>query len=140
MHSKNTTNMMTIKDNIKEIIIIGSGNWGLTLACLFSSDHLVRVWTINRAQAEELKAKRNYHRPYFKYNIPEAIVIEEKYGSCFDPSSTLFIIAVPSSQVIVAFVVSILYCKIFNIPAFILIKHLVKDYICSNNVEKSVRA
>jgi len=42
------------------------------------------------------------------------------------------------SQVVVAFVVSILYCKILNIPAFILITRLVKDYICSNKVEESV--
>lgn len=41
-------------------------------------------------------------------------------------------------QVVVAFVVSILCCKILHIPAFILITRLMKDHICSNKVEEPV--
>lgn len=39
-------------------------------------------------------------------------------------------------QVVAAFVVSILYCKILHIPAFILVARLMKDRICSNRVEE----
>lgn len=84
---------------IGEIIIIGSGNWGLALAALFSKRHRVRVWTIDADLANTLNSNRREPGHYYKYPIPEKITIEEKYSEKFDEGSTLFIMAVPSSQV-----------------------------------------
>ena len=86
-------------DRIDEIVVIGSGNWGLALASLFAGRHPVRVWTIDAAMAEKLQVHR--HRPgdFYNYPILDSIVIEPKYATGFDESNTLVILAVPSSQV-----------------------------------------
>ncbi len=84
---------------IKEIIVIGSGNWGLALAVLFSKKHAVRVWTIDEALATRINEHRNEPGHFYNHPIPQKIKIEEKYASDFDESKTLFVMAVPSSQV-----------------------------------------
>ena len=84
---------------IDEIIVIGSGNWGLALASLFSEKYRTRVWTIDAATAEHLNANRKTPGYFYKYPILESVVIEEKYSGSFDQDKTLFIIAVPSGQV-----------------------------------------
>jgi len=84
---------------IKEIIFIGSGNWGLALASLFSRNRPTRVWTINPDLANQINANRDCPGDFYKCALPESIVVEEKYTCAFDEDSTLFIMAVPSSQV-----------------------------------------
>ncbi len=84
---------------IDNILVIGSGNWGLTLAGLFSKLLPTRVWTIDAATAKHLNAHRDDPRPLYPYAIPDAVVIEEKYAADFDPRRTLVILAVPSGQV-----------------------------------------
>ncbi len=84
---------------IEEIIVIGSGNWSLALAVLFSKNFPVRVWTIDGAMAEQINANRKKPGFFYKYPIPKSIVIEEKYTGSFDQEKTLVIMAVPSGQV-----------------------------------------
>jgi glycerol-3-phosphate dehydrogenase (NAD(P)+) len=83
---------------IEEVIVIGAGNWGLTLASLFSKTKPTRVWAVNAEAAEHLKAHRECVGDFFKYPIPTSVVIEEKYASSFDVRSALFIMAVPSKE------------------------------------------
>jgi glycerol-3-phosphate dehydrogenase (NAD(P)+) len=84
---------------IEEIIVIGSGNWGLALACLFSKNLPTRVWTIDKKLSEEINSHRDCPGDFFKYPLPESIIIEEKYSTDFEEDKTIFILAVPSSQV-----------------------------------------
>lgn len=85
--------------SIDEIIVIGSGNWGLALAVLFSKTQSVRVWAIDQPTAEKINANREMTGgEFFPYPIPAKIRIEAKYQSPFDPSRTLVVLAVPSSQ------------------------------------------
>ncbi len=84
---------------IEGIVIIGSGNWGLALATVFCSRHPVRVWTIDAATAADLRAHRTAGGAFHKHPLPDAITIEEKFTADVDPRTTLFILAVPSSQV-----------------------------------------
>ncbi len=84
---------------IEEIIVIGSGNWGLALASLFSKRLPMRVWTINKELAEQINSNRACPGNFFKYPVPKSIVVEEKYSSEFSEEKTLLILAVPSSQV-----------------------------------------
>jgi len=84
---------------VKEIIIIGSGNWGLTLASVFADNLSCRVWTLNAELAEQINQNRESPGGFFKYPLPKSLVVEEKYTNGFDENKTLFIFAVPSSQV-----------------------------------------
>ena len=84
---------------IDQIIVIGSGNWGLTLASLFSANRPTRVWTADRAIAEQINAHRDRPGDFYPYPVPEAVTVEPKYASDFDQATTLFILAVPSSTV-----------------------------------------
>ncbi len=84
--------------SIEEIIVIGSGNWGLALAVLFSKTKPIRVWAVDQAMAEKLNANRESAGVFFPYPIPAEISIEVKYQTPFDPSRTLVVLAVPSSQ------------------------------------------
>ena len=84
---------------IKQIIIIGSGNWGLALAKVFVQSRPVRVWTLNAELAETINASRDEVGPFFPYSLDESIGVEEKYSSPFEEDETLFVLAVPSSQV-----------------------------------------
>jgi len=84
---------------VDEIIVIGSGNWGLALASLFAKKRRVRVWTIDQEMADRLRANRAKPDLWHKHPIAESIVIEPKYSADFDEDRTLLILAVPSSQV-----------------------------------------
>ncbi len=85
--------------SIEKIIIIGSGNWGLALASVFSNCVPTKVWTIDSAMAEHINSNRENPGEFFKYPLPKSIIVEKKYGSSFDENQTLFIFAVPSSQI-----------------------------------------
>jgi glycerol-3-phosphate dehydrogenase (NAD(P)+) len=84
---------------IDGLIVIGSGNWGLTLGCLFSKTLPTRVWTIDAATARELNARRKSPGSLHPCPLPDGVVIEEKYAVDFDPTRTLIVLAVPSGQV-----------------------------------------
>jgi len=85
--------------SIKAIVVIGSGNWGLTLASLFSKCRPTRVWTIDAATATHLNANRADPSPSCQRSIPESLIVEQKYAADFDPQQTLVVLAVPSGQV-----------------------------------------
>ncbi len=84
---------------IEEVIVIGSGNWGLALAAVFSSSVRTRIWALDAPLAKSLNAARDQGDSPVPYPIPDDIVIEEKYTSDFDENSVLFILAVPSAAV-----------------------------------------
>ena len=85
--------------SIEGIIVIGSGNWGLTLASLFARTLPTRVWTIDEASAKQLHETRNAPTPTFPAALPASLIIEMKYAVDFDPRRTLLLVAVPSGQV-----------------------------------------
>ncbi len=84
---------------IEEVIVVGSGNWGLALAKVFSGAIKTRIWTLDAPLAKSLDNTRNGGESPVPYPIPDEIVIEEKYSSPFDEQSVLFILAVPSAVV-----------------------------------------
>lgn len=84
---------------ISQIIVIGSGNWGLALASLFARNVATRVWTVDAALAEQINAHRDRPGEFHPYPLDDSIVVEEKYSSAFDEQGTLIVLAVPSSQV-----------------------------------------
>lgn len=86
-------------DKITEIITIGAGNWGLALASVFSNCVPTKVWTIDSTMAEQINNNRENPGKFFKYPLAKSIIVEKKYHSSFDENQTLFIFAVPSSQI-----------------------------------------
>ena len=84
--------------SIEEIIVIGSGNWGLALATLFASKLRVRVWAIDQATARQLESQRDKPGHYHATPLPARLKIEVKYSEPFDQEKSLVILAVPSSQ------------------------------------------
>lgn len=83
---------------VDEIIVIGSGNWGLALAGLFAARHRVRVWTIDQATADALVTSRERSNVGQDKPLPASITIETKYTAPFNQTNALFILAVPSSR------------------------------------------
>jgi len=45
--------------SIDNIIVIGSGNWGLALGVLFSRTKPVRIWCVDQAKTDKLNAHRD---------------------------------------------------------------------------------
>mgnify|MGYP004009172973 CR=1 FL=1 len=45
-------------EELGKIIVIGSGNWGTTLAMVFSQRNKVYLWTINEQEAQEINKTR----------------------------------------------------------------------------------
>ena len=84
---------------IDQIVVIGSGNWGLALASLFSGNRPTRVWTVDQAMADAINAHRDRPGDFFPYPLPDSVAVECKYATAVDPAATLFILAVPSSIV-----------------------------------------
>ena len=85
---------------IDEIIVIGSGNWGLALASLFAANRPTRVWTIDQAIADQINTHRDRPGDFYIYPLPASLTVEPKYASDFDPETTLVILAVPSSRLV----------------------------------------
>jgi len=70
--------------SIEKIIIIGSGNWGLALASVFSNCVPTKVWTIDSAMAEHINSNRENPGEFFKYPLPKSIIVEKKYIICLE--------------------------------------------------------
>jgi len=85
--------------SVEQIVVIGSGNWGLALAGVFAGRKPVRVWTIDAETAQTLNSNRDQPGEFFTFCIADEIVIEQKYASDVDVRATLFVLAVPSGQV-----------------------------------------
>lgn len=85
--------------SLEELVVIGAGNWGLALACLFSKNLPTRVWTRDAARADDLNAHRDQPGQHYRFPIPAAVTVEQKFASDLNEERTLIIIAVPSGNV-----------------------------------------
>jgi len=79
------------------IIVIGAGNWGLTLANLFSKQNDVIIWTKTQEDAQKIK---NGEKSVVTLNITlnKEIIIEKKFSRKID-SNDIILIAVPSRKI-----------------------------------------
>jgi len=86
------------KKSSGKIIVIGSGNWGTTLALLFSQKNKVRLWTISRKEADAIN--RDGENKISLPGIPlnSNIIAEVKFSSSVKPNDIL-IIAIPSRKI-----------------------------------------
>lgn len=81
-------------DDLGKIIVIGSGNWGTTLAMLFSQKQNVYLWTIDQQEAEEINKTREVKfLPGIKLN--ENIIIEKKFTRQIQKNDVV-VTAIPS--------------------------------------------
>jgi len=79
------------------IYVIGSGNWGSTLAILFSKKNNVILWTINDEETAKINANRN-NLNGLDVSLPDNIIVETKFSRKIKPSD-IILIAVPSRKV-----------------------------------------
>ena len=77
-----------------KVVLLGSGNWGLAMASVFSQARPVVVWAKDEHELEN--ARKNLAANY-RYNA-EKLVLEVKYSRELSPDDIL-IVAVPSSLV-----------------------------------------
>ncbi|PID28245.1 MAG: glycerol-3-phosphate dehydrogenase [Candidatus Cloacimonadota bacterium] len=81
-----------------KIIILGAGNWGTALAICFSERKNVRLWTINKEEADKIN-KAGMNETFLPgINLPASITAEEKYASPIEEDD-IIILAVPSRKI-----------------------------------------
>lgn len=80
------------------IFILGSGNWGTTLALILSQKRDVTLWTIDEEEAKVIEDKREniYSLPGVK--LPRNIKVEKKYTTKIK-SNDILVVAVPSRKI-----------------------------------------
>lgn len=83
----------------KEAVIIGSGNWGTTLAVEFSHCCRVRLWTENREYSDAINKHRENRQFLPGVKLSRGIRVEPKFSSPLNPD-TWVVLAVPSSQMV----------------------------------------
>ncbi len=80
-----------------KIIIIGAGNWGTTLAILFSKKHKVYLWTIDQDEADRINS--NHANPLFNNTkLSNNIIVEKKFSRKINKDD-IVIIAIPSRKI-----------------------------------------
>ena len=80
-----------------KVIIIGSGNWGTTLALLFSKKNTIYLWTIDQKEADDInKNRESKFLPGIK--LPERIIVEKKFTHEIKPED-IVITAIPSRKI-----------------------------------------
>ncbi|MBN1949061.1 MAG: NAD(P)-binding domain-containing protein, partial [Candidatus Cloacimonetes bacterium] len=80
-------------------VIIGSGNWGTTLALLFSQKHKVHLWTISQKEADEIN-QTGENKPFLPgIKLGKNVLVEKKFSREIK-SNDVIIIAIPSRKVI----------------------------------------
>ncbi len=80
------------------IFVIGSGNWGTTLATLFCKKNDVYLWTIDQKEADEINLNRENKAFLPGKKIDKRITIECKYSRPIEKED-LVILAIPSRRV-----------------------------------------
>ncbi len=81
-------------EELGKIIVIGSGNWGTTLAMVFSQKHKVYLWTINEQEAADInKTRESQFLPDIK--LPDNIIVEKKFTRQIEQND-IVITAIPS--------------------------------------------
>jgi len=83
-------------EGFKEAIVIGAGNWGRPIARLLALNVPVRLWTLDKQEADSIKSQRKKLLP--TENCVYEIVVEPKFSSSFSEENVLIVMAVPSSQ------------------------------------------
>lgn len=77
-----------------KIIVIGSGNWGTTLALIFSQKRKVFLWTIDQTEAEMInKTRESRFLPGIK--LPSNIIVEKKFSRSIEVDD-IIVTAIPS--------------------------------------------
>jgi glycerol-3-phosphate dehydrogenase (NAD(P)+) len=80
------------------IFVIGSGNWGTTLARLFNSKNKVFLWTIDQQEADKLNSTRENEDFLAGFEIPAQITIEPKFSRKIE-ADDIVVIAIPSRKI-----------------------------------------
>ena len=84
-------------EELDKIIVIGSGNWGTTLAMVFSQKHKVYLWTINEQEAADInKTRESQFLPDIK--LPDNIIAEKKFSRKIEKND-IVITAIPSRYI-----------------------------------------
>ncbi len=78
-----------------KIIVIGAGNWGITLAKIFSAKNKVILWTKSHEDINKVKEKASN---ILGITLPSEITIEPKFTSAVNKND-LLLIAVPSRKI-----------------------------------------
>ncbi len=81
-----------------DVIIVGAGNWGTTLALLLAPKHKTRLWTRTAGQADAMSRDRENKRYLSGFRFDDSLIIEQFGNSEINPDD-IVIIAVPSNQV-----------------------------------------
>lgn len=77
-----------------KLIVIGSGNWGTTLAKLFAQKNTVYLWTIDQKEADEInKTRETKFLPGIK--LPDNIIVEKKFSRQIEPEDVV-VTVIPS--------------------------------------------
>lgn len=89
---------ITKENEERKVIVIGSGNWGTTLALLFSQKNKVYLWTIDQKEADKLN-KNHENRDFLPgVKLPENIIIEKKFTRTINPDD-IVVIVIPSRKI-----------------------------------------
>ncbi|MCD4829422.1 MAG: NAD(P)H-dependent glycerol-3-phosphate dehydrogenase [Candidatus Cloacimonetes bacterium] len=80
------------------IIVIGSGNWGTTLAIMFCGRNDVTLWTIDQKEAAIINQRRENVISLPGAPLPENLVVEAKFTSPVQQDDIL-VIAIPSRKI-----------------------------------------
>lgn len=81
-----------------KLIVIGSGNWGTTLALLFSQKNQVFLWTIDQKEADKINKNRTNDNFLPGVILPENIVIEKKFNREINPED-IVVVVIPSRKI-----------------------------------------
>jgi len=80
-----------------KIIVIGAGNWGTTLSCIFSRKHDVSLWTNTFEGAEEINTRKENIKYLKGIPLPARVKAAQKFTEPIEQDD-LSIIAVPSNH------------------------------------------
>ncbi len=80
------------------IYVIGSGNWGTTLATLFCEKNDVHLWTIDQQEADQINSSHENRAFLPGKKLPASIIVECKYSHPIEPED-LVILAIPSRRI-----------------------------------------
>jgi len=80
------------------IIVIGSGNWGTTLALLFAERHSVHLWTIDRREADIINQHHENVLSLPGTPLPQNLVVEAKFSRPIEENDIL-VVAIPSRKI-----------------------------------------
>jgi len=86
-----------MKKSDQKIIVIGSGNWGTTLALLFAQKNKVYLWTIDQKEADTIN--QNRESPFLPgTKLPENIFVEKKFSRQIN-TDDIVIVVIPSRNI-----------------------------------------